>query len=106
MIRLGIVVMQMNNKLVLIALSLFSFIGCSGERAAHMGNNSYFINRQDDYLTTGASINNKADIYEEANNFCAKKGLKMKVINRTIIPTVQSRVGSTDLNFKCIKPDK
>jgi uncharacterized protein YcfL len=97
--------MKTNSKIVLI-LSSFLFVACYSNTAIPMGEDSYVIQRDDDYLGTGISKSNKTDVYDEAESICRKKGLKLKVLSRTISPSVQKRVGSTNLHFKCIKSNE
>ena len=68
-----------------------------------MSQNSYFIGKKDGSPGIGISLTNKAEVYQEANEFCNKKGLEVKTLRETVIPAAPARLGSTELHFKCVK---
>lgn len=44
----------------------------------------------------------KAEVYQEANAFCAAKGLDVETLNLVVTPAALARLGSTELRFKCV----
>jgi hypothetical protein len=70
-----------------------------------MDHDSYFIGKKDGSPGIGVSLSNKAAVYREANDFCRKKGLEVKALNVEVTPAMPARLGSTELQFKCVRPD-
>lgn len=66
----------------------------------------------DTYLATKTSAKGmfasasgvKADVYEEANAFCAKKGLQVETVNVKAQNGVPFRSGNAELQFRCVPP--
>lgn len=44
----------------------------------------------------------KAEVYEEANEFCRQKGLEVETLEVVTTPAKLARLGSTELKFKCV----
>jgi hypothetical protein len=42
--------------------------------------------------------------YQEANAFCREKKLEVKTLYVTITPAMSGRLGSTELQFRCVSP--
>ena len=93
----------MNRKIVITLMSGCLLIGCSSTGVIPMSQDSYFIGKKDGYPGIGISISNKAEVYQEANAFCIKKGLDVKTLRETVIPAAPGRLGSTELHFKCVQ---
>jgi hypothetical protein len=77
---------------------------CSSTGVVPMDQDSYFIGKKDGSPGIGVSLSNKAAVYREANDFCHKKGLEVKTLNVTVTPAMPARLGSTELQFKCVPP--
>lgn len=69
-----------------------------------MSQDSYFIGKKDGSPGLGVSLSNKAEVYQEANVFCMKKGLEVFTLRETVTPAAPGRLGSTELHFKCVQP--
>jgi hypothetical protein len=67
-----------------------------------MDHGTYMIGKKDGSLGLGVSLSNKAEVYKEANAFCHEKGLKMETIKVTVSPAKLAKLGSTELEFKCV----
>ncbi|HQG31168.1 MAG TPA: hypothetical protein PLA83_04505 [Deltaproteobacteria bacterium] len=77
-------------------------VGCQSTGVVPMDQDSYYIGKKDGSPGLGVSLSNKAEVYKEANAFCAKKGLEVKVLRETVTPSAPARLGSTELCFKCV----
>jgi len=86
---------------ILIAILL---TGCASTGVIPMSQDSYFIGKKDGTPGLGVSFTNKAEVYQEANAFCSKKGLEVFTLRETVTPAAPGRLGSTELHFKCIAP--
>ena len=69
-----------------------------------MSQDSYFIGKKDGSPGIGVSLSNKAEVYQEATEFCNKKGLEVLTLRETVTPAAPGRLGSTELHFKCVQP--
>ncbi|MEH6735648.1 MAG: SHOCT domain-containing protein [Shewanella sp.] len=94
----------MTKKLNIIILTSVMVAGCSSTGVIPMSQDSYFIGKKDGSPGIGISLTNKAEVYQEANEFCTAKGLEVFVLRENVIPAVPARLGSTELTFKCVKP--
>jgi hypothetical protein len=91
------------NKSFYLLVFSFVLVGCQSTGVIPMSQNSYFIGKKDGSPGIGISFTNKAEVYQEANEFCSKKGLEVKTLHETVIPAAPARLGSTELHFKCVK---
>ena len=62
------------------------------------------IGKKDASPGLGVSLSNKADVYREANDFCAKKGLEVQTLRVESTPSRPAQFGSTELHFNCVPP--
>ncbi len=69
-----------------------------------MSQDSYYIGKKDGSPGLGVSLSNKAEVYQEANAYCAGKDLEVLVLRETVTPAAPGRLVSTELNFKCVPP--
>ena len=91
----------MNTKLII--LSSLIVAGCASTGVVPMSQDSYFIGKKDGSPGIGISLSNKAEVYQEANEFCEAKGLEVYVLRENVIPAAPARLGSTELTFKCVQ---
>ena len=92
-----------------IAFSIFTITvlmlaGCQSTGVIPMDQDSYMIGKKDGSLGIGVSLSNKADVYREANTFCREKGLEVKTLHVTTMPSRPGQLGSTELQFRCVSP--
>lgn len=94
----------MNYKIILAISLAVLFSGCASTGVIPMSQDSYYIGKKDGSPGIGVSLSNKAEVYQEANAFCSKKGLEVFVLRETVTPAAPGRLGSTELHFKCVAP--
>lgn len=90
--------------LLIYAIILLILAGCQSTGVIPMDGDSYMIGKKDGSLGVGVSLSNKADVYREANTFCREKGLEVKTLQVTTMPSRPGQLGSTELQFRCVKP--
>ena len=91
------------KKRFLFAVSASVLItGCSSTGVTPMDQDSYLIGRKDRTPGLGVSLSNKAKVLQEANSFCKEKGLDVKILNITTIPSAPAQFGSTEVQFRCV----
>jgi hypothetical protein len=89
----------LSSTIILLALS-----ACQSTGVIPMGQDSYMIGKKDGSPGVGVSLSNKAEVYKEANAFCHEKKLEVKTVEVTTTPAGVGRLGSTELQFKCVPP--
>jgi hypothetical protein len=94
----------MNKSITLSAITTLMITGCSSTGVIPMSQDSYFIGKKDGSPGIGVSLSNKAEVYQEATEFCNKKGLEVLTLRETVTPAAPGRLGSTELHFKCVQP--
>lgn len=88
-----------------ITLSFLTFllVGCASTGVVPADRGTYMIAKQSAAGVFGTPDGVRADIYVEANEYCAKTGKGVETVNIEIkgaIPFV--RTGSAMLQFKCV----
>jgi len=96
----------MNRKLRQFSVTMFGLllVGCASTGVIPMDQDSYMIGKKDGTPGLGVSLSNKAEVYREANAFCAAKGLEVKTLRVTTTPARPAQLGSTELQFRCVPP--
>lgn len=84
---------------LIFALSVAS---CASTGVIPVGEDLYYIGKKDGTPGLGVDLENKAEVYKEANSFCEQKGLSLEVVEENITPAAPARLGSTELKFKCV----
>lgn len=94
------------NRLTLLIFIITTLItaGCQSTGVIPMDQDSYMIGKKDGTPGIGVSLSNKADVYREANAFCHQKGLEVQTLHVTTTPAMPARLGSTELQFRCVPP--
>ncbi len=93
----------MLNRSLFIVISAFIVSACQSTGVIPMDHGNYMIGKKDSSPGLGVSLSNKAEVYKEANAFCHKKGLEVETIKVTVSPAKLARLGSTELEFKCVE---
>lgn len=91
-------------KSIYITFAVLFASGCASTGVIPMSQDSYYIAKKDGSPGMGVSFRNKAEVYQEADVFCKKKGLEVSTLRETVTPAAPGRLGSTELHFKCVQP--
>jgi hypothetical protein len=91
------------NRSLFVVLFVFGISACQSTGVIPMDHGTYMIGKKDGSPGLGVSLSNKAEVYKEANSFCHEKGLEVETIKVTVSPAKLAKLGSTDLEFKCVK---
>lgn len=89
---------------LIFAITVLILTGCQSTGVIPMDQDSYMIGKKDGSPGIGVSLSNKADVYREANTFCREKGLEVKTLHVTTTAAMPGRLGSTELQFRCVSP--
>jgi len=90
------------NRSLFIVLTFFGISACQSTGVIPMDHGTYMIGKKDGSPGLGVSLSNKAEVYKEANAFCHKDGLEVETIKVTVSPAKLAKLGSTELEFKCV----
>lgn len=94
------------NRNAFIALTILGLTACQSTGVIPMDHGTYMIGKKDGSPGLGVSLSNKAEVYKEANAFCHEKGLEVETIKVTVSPAKLAKLGSTELEFKCVASEK
>ena len=96
----------MLTRLTFTLLCVFTALtGCASTGVVPADRGTYMIAKQSAAGVFGTPDGVRADIYQEANDFCARTGKAVETVNIEVkgaIPFV--RQGSAMLQFKCVSP--
>ena len=91
----------MKTKSILIMANLLT--GCASSGISPMNKDTYFVSEMRSMPGIGPATGAKADIYKEANEFCAKQNKHVETVKLDMVNAVPFRPGSASLEFKCVE---
>ena len=96
----------MNLKIVIALIAVLSLMGCASNTGViPMDQDSYLIGKTGGGMPGfGNSPSNKAEIYQQANDFCKTRGLEVKTIKLSESPQAVAKLRTIELQFKCVTP--
>ena len=89
---------------LIFTITALMLAGCQSTGVVPIDHDSYMIGKKDGSPGIGVSLTNKAEVYREANVFCREKSLEVKTLYVTTTPAMPGRLGSTELQFRCVPP--
>ncbi len=89
----------MKKRLVILALVL---TGCSSTGVVPMDKDTYMLATRSAQAGFGPPIGAKADVYREANDFCAKQNKKLETVKLDMTNSGFARPASVSLEFRCV----
>lgn len=90
----------MRTSLLLFSAALI--VGCAthGSGIVEITDNTYMHSKFGSFVTfSGSEV--KADLFKEANQFCAAKGKKLRPINSTAVDSGMATYASAEIQFRC-----
>ena len=90
----------MKTTTALIPLTFF-IASCSSTGVVPMDAGTYLIAKRSAQAGFGPPDGVKADVYKEANEFCAREDAKVKTLNLDITNSGLARPGNVSLTFSC-----
>ncbi len=85
---------------VIVVLTVVGVIGCAGSGIVQISDDTYMHSKLGGGFTVSGSVV-KAELYKEANEFCATKGKKMEPLTSTHVDNMGSNFASAEIQFKC-----
>lgn len=92
--------MKLGLKLVTLLFPVF-LISCTSTGVIPMDKGTYMIGKRSAQMGFGPPEGTKADVYKEANEFCAKNNKAVKTIHLKMVDSGFARPGSVELTFRC-----
>lgn len=83
---------------------VITLAACQSMGVIPMDHDSFMVAKKDGTPGLGVSFSNKAAVYQEAGEFCQKKGLEVKTLRVETTPARVGQLGGTELQFKCVAP--
>ena len=81
---------------------LFLLLGCSSTGIVPMDKGTYLVSMRSAQVGFGPPTAAKAQLYEEANTFCAKENKAVETINLETTDSGFARPASASLQFRCV----
>lgn len=75
--------------------------GCSGPGVVPMGRDTYMIAKDGSFTTFGGAAV-KAELYQEANTYCEKKGKQLMPVKEASRDSGYGRYANAELQFRCL----
>lgn len=76
---------------------------CSSTGIVPMDGETYMVSKRSAQVGFGPAVGAKADIYREANDFCAKQNKKVKTVSLEMTDSGFARPASASLQFQCMQ---
>jgi hypothetical protein len=88
------------NKWFLIIMVVLT--GCASTGIVPMDKNTYMVAKRIAQIGFGSADGAKADVYQEANDFCAKQNKILETVKLEMIDSGFARSASASLQFRCV----
>ena len=88
--------MKMRFAILILVLS-----GCSSTGIVPMDKDTFMVSKRSAQIGLGAADGAKADVYREANEFCAKQNKKVETVSLEMTDSGVARPASASLQFRC-----
>jgi hypothetical protein len=85
----------------LLAVAVLALVSCSSTGVVPMDGGTYMIAKRSAQAGFGPPNGVKADVYREANEFCAKQHKTVETVNLEVTDSGFARPGSVSLQFRC-----
>ena len=86
-----------------IAAVVLLVAGCASTGVVPMDKGTYMVSKRSPQVGFGPPVAAKADIYKQANDFCAKQGKTVETIDFKGTDSGFARSASASLEFKCVR---
>ena len=87
-------------QLAIVAFTVL-LVACKSTGIVPMDSETYMIAKKSSEFGFGPPIKAKADVYNEANEYCAKEQKTVETIDFEMRNAVFGRQGSVSLEFRC-----
>lgn len=84
---------------------MLALTGCASTGVVSMDNDTYMVGKRSAQIGFGPPVGAKADVYREANAFCAKQNKKVETIELKMTNSGFARPASVSLQFRCVNDE-
>jgi len=84
-----------------ILLGSIFFVSCSSTGVVPMDGGTFMIAKRSAQVGFGPPDGVKADVYREANSFCANKSKEVETVNLEVTNSALAKPGNVSLTFRC-----
>lgn len=93
--------------ITLVVVACVFLSSCASTGVVKMDRGVYMIAQKSAMACCGPpSETVKAEVYTEANEFCAKTNQDVETIDQKVVDTMLMRPGSFTLTFRCVSPNQ
>lgn len=85
----------------LILLATISLTACASTGIIPVGKDTYMVSKRSAQAGFGPPVGARADLYKEANEFCAKTGKTLETVKSEMTNSGFAKPGSASLEFRC-----
>lgn len=85
-----------------LAITLF---GCASTGVVQTDGDKYMIAKKSPQVGFGPPIGVRAEVYQEANDFCAKQNMAVETLNLELTNSGFGRAAAVNLEFRCKAKD-
>ncbi len=93
----------MNIRYFLSFLLVLILVSCSSTGVVPMDGDTFMIGKRSAQAGFGPPTGTKADVYKEANEYCASKNRKVKTVDLQMTNSGFARPGNVSLTFRCVE---
>jgi hypothetical protein len=86
----------------LLITTVMALVGCTSTGVVPMDKDTYMVSKRSAQVGFGPPVASKADVYREANEFCAKQEKKVETIDFQGTNSGLGRPASASLQFRCV----
>jgi len=81
---------------------MLALTGCSSTGVVPMDKDTYMVSKRSAQIGFGPADGAKADVYREANEFCAKQNKKVETVALNMTDSGFARPARAEIQFKCV----
>lgn len=90
-----------NKKLYLAGFLAITLMGCASTGVVQTDGDKYMIAKKSPQVGFGPPIGIRAEVYQEANDFCGKQNKAVETINLELTNSGFGRSAAVNLEFRC-----
>jgi hypothetical protein len=94
--------MLRNVRWTAVSFLAVAAIGCTSSGVIPMDRGTFLITRRSAQVGFGPPVGAKADVYREANEYCARQSMVVETIKADESPSGFAQPASFSLQFRCV----
>lgn len=85
-----------------VVILLLAFTACSSTGVVPMDKGTYMVSKRSGKIGFVSADDEKADVYRQANAFCAKQNKNVETVSLKMTDSGLARPASATLEFRCV----